>query len=712
MAELLLELFSEEIPARMQARASEDLTKLVTDGLKAADLGFDNVEALVTPRRLTLIIDGLPDKQPDLREERRGPRADAPEKAIAGFLAGNGVTLEQCEKRETPKGVFLFAIVEQKGRDSADVIKDIIEDAMAKLPWPKSMRWADQKVRWVRQLDRILCLFDGKVIPASFGPVTAGNITSGHRFLAPATFSVANAAEYKAKLAFAKVMLDREERKKVILDGARKLAASEGFTLLEDNGLLEEVCGLVEWPVPVMGKVDDQFMDIPREVLETSMREHQKYFVVEDSNGKLAARFITISNMVTLDANAQIIAGNERVLRARLHDAKFFWDQDRKVTLEARLPKLDNIVFHAKLGSLAARVLRLRVLARELSADIPGCDVKLADRAAEIAKADLVSNMVFEFTELQGLMGKYYAENDGEAPEVANAIAQHYAPAGPSDMCPTAPVSVAVALAEKLDTLAGFFTIDEKPTGSKDPFALRRAALGVIRLVLENGLRVPLRRAFAFAVSQYPEKIMLPPSPEGFGDSVNPLKKIAISKEEKVREIVDSLMNFFTDRLKVHLREQGVRHDLVSAVFALDGEDDLVRLLARVDALADFVSGESGVNLMAGYKRASNILRIEEKKDEKSYDADVSADLLTQDEERKLYEALINVRHKALPLLRAENYAAAMAEFAHLRGPVDAFFEGVTVNSDKAEERANRLKLLAQIRTALHDIADFSKIES
>ncbi|AJD53169.1 glycine--tRNA ligase subunit beta [Thalassospira sp. SN3W] len=687
MAELLLELFSEEIPARMQARASEDLTKLVTDGLKAADLGFDNVEALVTPRRLTLIIDGLPEKQPDLREERRGPRADAPEKAIAGFLAGNGVTLEQCEKRETPKGVFLFAIVEQKGRDSADVIKDIIEDAMAKLPWPKSMRWADQKVRWVRQLDRILCLFDGKVIPASFGPVTAGNITSGHRFLAPATFSVANAAEYKAKLAFAKVMLDREERKKVILDGARKLAASEGFTLLEDNGLLEEVCGLVEWPVPVMGKVDDQFMDIPREVLETSMREHQKYFVVEDSTGKLAARFITISNMVTLDANAQIIAGNERVLRARLHDAKFFWDQDRKVTLEARLPKLDNIVFHAKLGSLAERVLRLRGLARELSADIPGCDVKLADRAAEIAKADLVSNMVFEFTELQGLMGKYYAENDGEAPEVANAIAQHYAPAGPSDMCPTAPVSVAVALAEKLDTLAGFFTIDEKPTGSKDPFALRRAALGVIRLVLENGLRVPLRRAFAFAVSQYPASI-------------------------RRDEAVDELLAFFADRLKVHLREQGVRHDLVSAVFALDGEDDLVRLLARVDALADFVSGESGVNLMAGYKRASNILRIEEKKDEKSYDADVSADLLTQDEERKLYEALINVRHKALPLLRAENYAAAMAEFAHLRGPVDAFFEGVTVNSDKAEERANRLKLLAQIRTALHDIADFSKIES
>ncbi|RCK32150.1 glycyl-tRNA synthetase subunit beta [Thalassospira xiamenensis] len=687
MAELLLELFSEEIPARMQARASEDLTKLVTDGLKAADLAFDNVEALVTPRRLTLIINGLPDKQPDLREERRGPRADAPEKAIAGFLAGNGVTLEQCEKRETPKGVFLFAIVEQKGRDSADVIKDIIEDAMAKLPWPKSMRWADQKVRWVRQLDRILCLFDGKVIPASFGPVTAGNITSGHRFLAPATFSVANAAEYKAKLAFAKVMLDREERKKVILDGARKLAASEGFTLLEDNGLLEEVCGLVEWPVPVMGKVDDQFMDIPREVLETSMREHQKYFVVEDSTSKLAARFITISNMVTLDANAQIIAGNERVLRARLHDAKFFWDQDRKVTLEARLPKLDNIVFHAKLGSLAERVLRLRGLARELSADIPGCDVKLADRAAEIAKADLVSNMVFEFTELQGLMGKYYAENDGEAPEVANAIAQHYAPAGPSDMCPTAPVSVAVALAEKLDTLAGFFTIDEKPTGSKDPFALRRAALGVIRLVLENGLRVPLRRAFAFAVSQYPASI-------------------------RRDEAVDELLAFFADRLKVHLREQGVRHDLVSAVFALDGEDDLVRLLARVDALADFVSGESGVNLMAGYKRASNILRIEEKKDEKSYDADVSADLLTQDEERKLYEALINVRHKALPLLRAENYAAAMAEFAHLRGPVDAFFEGVTVNSDKADERANRLKLLAQIRTALHDIADFSKIES
>jgi len=687
MAELLLELFSEEIPARMQARAAEDLSKLVTDGLKSADLGFDKVETLVTPRRLTLIVDGLPEKQPDLREERRGPRADAPEKAINGFLAGNGVTLDQCEKRETPKGVFLFAIVEQKGRAASEVIKDIIEDAMNKLPWPKSMRWADQKIRWVRQLDRILCLFDGKVIPVTYGPVTAGDTTRGHRFLAPAEFSVANAADYKEKLRAAKVMLDREERKQVILEGAKKLAASEGFALLEDNGLLEEVCGLVEWPVPVMGKVDDQFMDIPREVLETSMREHQKYFVVEDKAGKLAARFITVSNMVTADKNAKIIAGNERVLRARLHDAKFFWDQDRKVTLQSRLPKLDNIVFHAKLGSLAERVMRLRGLARELSADIPNCDVKLADRAAEIGKADLVSQMVFEFTELQGLMGKYYAENDGEAPEVANAIAEHYAPAGPSDMCPTAPVSVALALAEKLDTLAGFFAIDEKPTGSKDPFALRRAALGVIRLVLENGLRLPLGRIFAFAVSQYPADI-------------------------RRDEAVEDLLAFFADRLKVHLREQGVRHDLVSAVFALDGEDDLVRLLARVEALSDFVSGESGVNLMAGYKRASNILRIEEKKDGTSYDADVSADLLSLEEERKLYEALIDVRHKALPLLRDEDYAAAMTEFARLREPVDTFFEKVTVNSDNAVERANRLKLLAQIRTALHDIADFSKIES
>ncbi|WP_417828176.1 glycine--tRNA ligase subunit beta [Thalassospira sp.] len=687
MAELLLELFSEEIPARMQARAAQDLSKLVTDGLKAADLGFDKVETLVTPRRLTLIVDGLPEKQPDLREERRGPRADAPEKAINGFLAGNGVTIDQCEKRETPKGIFLFAIVEQKGRAAADVIKDIIEEAMNKLPWPKSMRWADQKIRWVRQLDRILCLFDGTVIPVTYGPVTAGNSTRGHRFLAPAEFSVANAADYKEKLRAAKVMLDREERKQVILDGAKKLAKAEGFELLEDQGLLEEVCGLVEWPVPVMGKVDDQFMDIPREVLETSMREHQKYFVVEDKNGKLAARFITVSNMVTPDNNAKIIAGNERVLRARLHDAKFFWDQDRKVTLQSRLPKLDNIVFHAKLGSLAERVTRLRGLARELSADITNCDVKLADRAAEIGKADLVSQMVFEFTELQGLMGKYYAENDGEAPEVANAIAEHYAPAGPSDMCPTAPVSVALALAEKLDTLAGFFAIDEKPTGSKDPFALRRAALGVIRLVLENGLRLPLRRIFSFAVSQYPADI-------------------------RRDEAVEDLLAFFADRLKVHLREQGVRHDLVSAVFALDGEDDLVRLLARVEALSDFVSGESGVNLMAGYKRASNILRIEEKKDGMSYDADVSADLLSQEEERKLYEALIDVRHKALPLLRDEDYAAAMTEFARLREPVDAFFEKVTVNSDNADERANRLKLLAQIRTALHDIADFSKIES
>lgn len=709
MAELLLELFSEEIPARMQARASADLEKLVTDGLKAADLGFDKVESLVTPRRLTLIVDGLPEKQPDLREERRGPRADAPEKAINGFLAGNGVTLEQCEKRETPKGVFLFAIVEQKGRAASVVIKDIIEDAMNKLPWPKSMRWADHKVRWVRQLDRILCLFDGAVIPVSYGMVTAGNVTSGHRFLAPAVFAVNNASEYKAKLNFAKVMLDREQRKRVIAEGCLKLARDAGLKLVDDQGLLDEVCGLVEWPVPVMGKIDDHFMDVPREVLETSMREHQKYFVLEDTSGKLAARFITISNMVTMDHNARIIAGNERVLRARLHDAKFFWDQDRKVTLESRLPKLETIVFHAKLGTVAERVLRMRGLAREVSTSIAGCDVTLADRAAQIAKADLVSNMVFEFTELQGLMGKYYAENDGEKPEVAQAIAEHYAPAGPSDMCPTAPVSVAVALAEKLDTLAGFFTIDEKPTGSKDPFALRRAALGVIRLVLENGLRLPLRRIFNFAVEQYDDSLENVAIRENRGKGIFALPKIHHQGERKE---VQELMTFFADRLKVHLREQGVRHDLVSAVFALDGEDDLVRLLARVDALADFVSGESGVNLMAGYKRASSILRIEEKKDDMSYDATVDVALLSQDEERRLYEALIDVRHKALPLLRAEDYAAAMAGFAELRGPVDAFFEKVTVNSDNADERANRLKLLAQIRAAMHDIADFSKIES
>ena len=698
MPELLLELFSEEIPARMQARAADDLARLVTAGLKEAGLGHGEVKTFVTPRRLTLVVDDLPEKQPDLREEKRGPKVDAPDKAIEGFLKANGISREDCEEREQEKGTFLFAVVERTGAETATILPETLASVIADLPWHKSMRWGEGSMRWVRSLERILCLFDGQILQIDTrNDVPCGDITSGHRFLSPEPFSVTSFADYVQKLGDAHVILDREERKSIILEGAQKAAADEGLTLRDDPGLLEEVAGLVEWPVVMTGKIDDDFMDVPDEVLITSMRAHQKYFSLLNADGSLAPRFVVVANTEAKDGGAAIAAGNERVLRARLSDAKFFWDQDRKAELASRVQYLADSVFHAKLGSMAQKVERVTALAGELAGLIPDCDADAVMRAAHLAKADLVLDMVYEFPELQGTMGRYYALNDGEDAAIADAIADHYSPVGPNDDCPTAPVSVAVALADKLDTLVGFFAIDEKPTGSRDPYALRRAALGIIRLILENKLRLPLREAFRKAYWGYNETVT---------DFENTL---ADGHQPKLVE--RDLLDFFADRLKVHLREKGVRHDHVEAVFALGGEDDLVRLLARVDALSGFLATDDGENLLAAYKRASNIVAIEEKKDGASFDGNVSAEKLAQDEERALVDGLSKSAASANAAIGDEQYVTAMEAMSSLRAPVDLFFDKVTVNADDADIRANRLRLLSQFRSTLGQIADFSRIK-
>ncbi len=686
-AELLLELLSEEIPARMQARAAEDLERMVAEGLKKNGLTYTGSRSYVTPRRLALVVEGLPTATPDVAEERRGPRVGAPAQALDGFLKGAGVTVEQCEQRDTGKGVFYFAVISRKGRPTAEVIKDVVEQTMADFPWPKSMRWGSLPMRWVRPLQGIVCLFDGAVVPVSFGPVAAGSTTAGHRFLSPASFQVSEYSHYASQLAAAKVVLDPVERRHSILRQAEEAAAREGLTLRRDDGLLAEVTGLVEWPVVLVGSIDPAFMEVPDEVLITSMRAHQKYFSLLKDDGRLANRFLVVANMETKDGGKAIVAGNERVLRARLSDAKFFWDTDRKLRLENRLPKLAERLYYAKLGTMADKVERVAGMARRIARAI-GADGDLAGRAALLAKADLSSEMVGEFPELQGVIGRYYALNDGEPMAVADAIAEHYSPQGPNDRCPTAPVSVAVALADKMDALVGFFAIDEKPTGSKDPFALRRAALGIIRLILENGLRLQLLELFRGAYGEF---------------------KVPLTAT--VETTAGDLLDFFADRLKVHLREQGVRHDLISAVFALGGEDDLVRLLARVEALKDFLASDDGANLLTAYRRAANIVRIEEKKDGISYSGGVDASLLTAAEERALHHSLAELRQAMAPALGAERFAEAMGALARLRRPVDQFFDRVTVNCDEGELRANRLRLLSQIEAAMGMIADFSRIE-
>ena len=681
MPELLIELFSEEIPARMQTRAAADFKRLMTESLTAAGLTFTEARAYVTPRRLTLVVDGLQERQPDVSEERRGPRVGAPEQAIQGFLKGAGLkSLDEAEQRDTGKGVFWFAVTKKAGRPTPEVVAELIADTLRRFPWPKTMRWPQADIVWIRPLRHVLAVFGGRSIAVA--GFSSSNETRGHRFMAPQSIRVESFADYNERLAQAYVILDPLERRERIINQAELLVRDAGLALRPDPALLEEVTGLVEWPVVLMGHVEERFMALPPEVLTTTMRAHQKYFALEDGAGKLAPRFLVVANIEPKDGGAVVIAGNERVLRARLADAEFFWNQDRKIPLEARLPALREIVFHAKLGTVAEKVERVTRLAPELARKIPGADPQQAERAARLAKADLVTGMVGEFPELQGVMGRYYALAVGEPPAVAEAIAEHYAPQGPNDLCPTAPVSVAVALADKLDTLVGFFSIGEKPTGSKDPFALRRAALGVIRLIVENGLRLGLREYFNKAKPTTADN--------------------ALGGE---------LMEFLTDRLKVHLRERGVRHDLIAAVFALGGEDDLVRLLARVEALQRFLGSEDGANLLVAFRRAANILKIEEQRDARRYEAQPDPDLFRAAEERKLHAALAEAKDAIEAALAGERFEEVMRLLARLRPVVDAFFDKVTVNAPEPELRANRLRLLAAIPATLGRVADFSRIE-
>jgi glycyl-tRNA synthetase beta chain len=702
MPDLLLELFSEEIPARMQERAAADLRSLVEAKLAALQLSGTGAHTYVTPRRLALIVEGLPERQPDREVEVKGPRVGAPEQAIAGFLRSAGLaSIDQTEIRDTGKGSFHFAVNRIAGQSIEVALAQILVEVLDTFPWPKSMRWAAHNVRWVRPLHNILAILsreDGEcsIVPLRWSldrgsetptVLEANEFTFGHRFMAPARIEIEDFAEYPASLRDARVIVDPAERKRIILTEGAKLAAAEGLLVKEDPGLLDEVAGLVEWPVVRIGRIEKHFMALPGEVLTTSMRTHQKYFACETSDGKVAPFFIVVGNNETRDGGVQMIAGNERVLRARLSDAQFFWDLDRETTLESRVGKLKERVFHAKLGSVHDKVERMVALASVLVEFVPGAEIAAAQRAALLAKADLSSALVGEFPELQGIMGRYLALHDGERPDVAEAIARHYAPAGLNDTTPSAPLDIVAALADKLDTLVGFFAIDEKPTGSKDPFALRRAALGVIRIVLDNGLRLPLSAVIRSASAQL----------------------ATVATEGAALEA--ELLEFFADRLKVVLREQRVRHDLVAAVFALGGEDDLVRLLARVKALQDFLGSEDGANLLIAYRRASRIVAIEEKKDGTTYRAAVDRAALDQPEEKALADALDEIGAASGKLLQVEDFTGAMAQLAKLRRPVDDFFEKVTVNAEAPALRANRLRLLAQIWATLNQVADFSKIE-
>ncbi|MGH6726779.1 MAG: glycine--tRNA ligase subunit beta [Pseudolabrys sp.] len=685
MPDLLLEFLSEEIPARMQVRAADDLKKIVTDRLVAAGLVYEGAKAFATPRRLALSVHGVPVRQPDIREEKKGPRVGAPDNAIAGFLKAAGLTsIKEAKVQPDNKGDFYVAVIEKQGKPALDVLAEMIPDVVRSFPWPKSMRWGSGRLSWVRPLHSIIATFgpeteEPDIVKFDVDGIAGGDETRGHRFMAPKPFKVRRFDDYLAKLEAAKVVLDPARRAQMILTDAKHLAFAQGFELVEDAGLLAEVAGLVEWPVTLMGSFDAAYLAIPEEVIRATIRNNQKCFVLRDSaTAKLTNKFILVANEEATDGGKAIVAGNERVIRARLADAKFFYDSDLKVKLEDRLPKFRNIIFHEKLGTQAERIERIARLAAEL-APLVGADAAKAERAARLCKADLLTDMVGEFPELQGLMGRYYAEAQGEDEAVAHACEDHYKPKGPDDLVPADPVSIAVALADKTDTLVGFWAIDEKPTGSKDPYALRRAALGVIRIVVDDEIRLPLKLVFQKAVNRF--------------------------------SAGDDLLSFFADRLKVQLREKGARHDLVDAVFALGGQDDLLMIVRLVEALGKFLDSDDGKNLLAGVKRASNILRIEDKKDGKSYTGAPDARRLAAPEEKALAEAINVVKKDASAAVAKEDFAAAISAMAKLRPKVDAFFDKVTVNVDDKALRENRLKLLNEIRQATRAVADFSKIE-
>jgi glycyl-tRNA synthetase beta chain len=815
MPDLLLELFSEEIPARMQAKAADDLRRLVTDKLVAEGLVYEGAKAFATPRRLALTVHGIPARQPDLKTERRGPKVGAPDAAVQGFLKATGLkSLDEAKIQRDPKGDFYIGLIEKPGRDAIDVLAEILPVIIRTFPWPKSMRWGARSTKpgslsWVRPLHAITATFgleteQPDVVKFSVDGIEAGNTTYGHRFLAPAAISVRRFEDYEAKLLAAKVVLDAERRKDAILTDAKQLAFAQGLELVEDQTLLDEVAGLVEWPVVLMGSFEQEFLKTPDEVIRATIRNNQKCFVVRDpKTGKLASKFILVANIEANDGGKTIVSGNERVIRARLSDAKFFYETDLKTKLEDRLPKFEQIVFHEKLGTQAERIKRIERLAAEI-APLVGADVAKATRAAHLAKADLLTEVVGEFPEVQGLMGKYYALAQGEDASVAAACEEHYKPQGPADRVPTDPVSVAVALADKIDTLVGFWAIDEKPTGSKDPYALRRAALGVARLIVDNGIRIRLLPVFVqhFRANVLSEAAQVEDLYNSLGDrnwgkdglfvsdldalfeirfatcllaldgSAQPayanyekakrdgvstlpydainqalLEKFFVVRDfmeaavperrepieanlnnldkpdyQRIWETAETFVNqitgrsatdllaFFADRLKVQLREQGARHDLVDAVFALGGQDDLLMIVRRVDALGKFLDSDDGKNLLAGTKRASNILSIEEKKDKRTFDGAPDAALYSLAEEKALAKAIDEVKAEASAAVAREDFAAAMGAMAKLRPPVDAFFDHVRVNDDDAKVRENRLKLLNEIRSATRAVADFSKI--
>jgi glycyl-tRNA synthetase beta chain len=783
MPDLLLELFSEEIPARMQARAAEDLRKSVTDRLVGAGLVYVGAKAFVTPRRLTLSVHGVPARQPDLREEKKGPRVGAPDNAIAGFLKAAGLkSIDEAKVQPDKKGDFYVAVIEKPGRAAIAVIGEMLPEVIKGFPWPKSMRWGEQSkapgaLNWVRPLHSIVATFgpeteEPEIVPFSVGGIAAGNETRGHRFLAPAPFTVRRFADYAQKLDKAKVVLDAERRRDIILTEAKQLAFAQGLELIEDDGLLAEVAGLVEWPVVLMGSFDEKFLRIPQEVIRATIRNNQKCFVLRDAaHAKLVDKFILVSNLEAEDGGKAIVAGNERVIRARLSDAKFFYETDLKTRLEDRLPKFKDIIFHEKLGTQAERIERIERLAGEL-APLVGADVEKAKRAARLCKADLLTEVVGEFPELQGLMGKYYAEAQGEDEAVAHASEDHYKPKGPDDLVPSDPISIAVALADKFDTLVGFWAINEKPTGSKDPYALRRAALGVIRIILNNGLRISLRGLLerhgevitraqfgSGRAYQSPDVILDHDTTEVNYSSALLLQKrfpqinwfnvlltrgymladaetvFLESDDQKyhsqefawtysVSAYVADLLLSFGERLKFQLRDQGARYDLVDAVFAVqearnvEGEirkinlqDDLLLVVRRIEALAKFIDSEDGRNLLAGFKRATSIIRIEEKKDSREYTGAPDPGFYNQPEEKALAQAVDAAKVEATRAVETEDFAAAMSAMAKLRPHVDAFFDKVTVNVDDRALRENRLKLLNEIRAATRAVADFSKIE-
>ncbi|KJV43218.1 glycyl-tRNA synthetase beta chain [Brevundimonas sp. UYEF29] len=688
MPQLLLEIFSEEIPARMQQGAARDLQRMVSDRLKAAGLTWEALTTYAGPRRLTLVIDGLPAATPDREEEVKGPRVSAPEQALEGFLRKTGLTRDQLTERD---GV-LFAVLSSKGRATTDLVAETVDQVIRTFPWPKSMRWGAGTLRWVRPIKRILCLFDGKVVPFEIDGIQSDAITEGHRFMGSGELlRVSDFVDYRTQLEKNFVLLDVADRKLRILEQAKAACAARGLALVDDDGLLDEVAGLAEWPTPILGDMDPQFLALPPEVVRLSMKVHQKYFAVRDpSKEGLAPNFLVVANVEATDGGKALAAGNSRVLSARLNDARFFWDEDQKVGFDAWNAKLSGVTFHAKLGTLAERVERIAALAREI-APLVGADADEAETAARLSKADLLSGMVSEFPELQGIMGGYYARLAGHSDAIADAVRDHYKPQGPADTVPTAPVTVAVALADKVDTLVGFFAIDEKPTGSKDPFALRRAALGILRLILNNEIRLGLTNdAFAPATALITKQ----------GKVERQVDKLSLSSE---------LASFFADRLTVLLRDQGQRHDLVAAVFAL-GDDDLVRIVRRVEALAAFLATDDGANLLAGYKRASNILRAEEKKGSLPTGM-VQTGLPNQPEaETTLAFAVGAARTAVEAALETEDFAAAMTALARLRAPVDRFFDDVLVNSGVPAERENRLKLLGQVRAVMGQVADFGQI--